>query len=230
MRRAQGRQSQRAHQTSRGTRSTKDERRKGKGENDERDGDFDDGEDEDVRHMDVVPSPTPSPSKPPPLSMPLEKGKNGERSSSHADETATHLEAPQHKSITTGPWCTPHDEGWPAFPSFPQACQMATKRGAHSPQAYEHANDPTWPLNDLPAPPRPTNMLYGSPVSPRPTSTPDNHKKTHPLPSCPRARQTGHIVSIQPYTGTTILVLVPKYSHALPDSETLEHSEHSEVL
>jgi hypothetical protein len=33
-----------------------------------------------------------------------------------------------------------------------------------------------------------------------------------------------------PSTGTTIPVPLPKYSHALPDSETPECSEHSEVL
>ncbi|KIJ14165.1 hypothetical protein PAXINDRAFT_13078 [Paxillus involutus ATCC 200175] len=79
----------------------------------------DDGGDEDVRHAYVIPKlappfpnhvpPPPDESRPPP-SVPLEGEKNGQHSSGHADEAATHLERPPDESTTTLPVWTPPDE------------------------------------------------------------------------------------------------------------------------
>ncbi|KIJ19289.1 hypothetical protein PAXINDRAFT_7789 [Paxillus involutus ATCC 200175] len=79
----------------------------------------DDGGDEDVRHAYVVPKlaspspnhvpPPPDESRPPP-STPLEGEKNGQQASGYADDTATHLERPRHKSTTQQPRRTPYDQ------------------------------------------------------------------------------------------------------------------------
>ncbi|KIJ12767.1 hypothetical protein PAXINDRAFT_14335 [Paxillus involutus ATCC 200175] len=155
----------RARQTSRGTRLTKDERGKGKGENDKRDGDFDGG-DEDVCHMDIVPSPTTTP----------------EPAAREGEER----------------------DGPPAFPAFHE-------RGAHSPQAYEHANDPPAPprrhtAHPLPPGPRacqtttkrPTRFPHAHERAKRATSTPDGLKPTDLSRPGPRARRTAYLRPTRP--------------------------------
>ncbi|KIJ16142.1 hypothetical protein PAXINDRAFT_11186 [Paxillus involutus ATCC 200175] len=57
----------------------------------------------------IPPVPNPDERGPPP-SMPLE-GEKGQQSSSHVDETGTHLETPQDQSRTTSPIRTLHDKG-----------------------------------------------------------------------------------------------------------------------